>query len=469
MTVGRVWNGRSTSAESGLALRAFHLHPTTRHPIAASLNRSIRPAIFVWIWIVLAQAQFRKRSLTELTQGGGFDSQVLFQVVVWVFLGFLAIFLVSRGRVNWDLICRGPLKWYLGFVLIALASSLYSPAPGLSAFRAMQHLIALILVASLGRHLKQPYMFATVFLGMTAVLVILGAIGANFGLSWITPPSGSSEWSAEPEWRFGSAFGHPTQLATLAAVAVLTAIDTPLLRARAARVTVIVFNMVCIILAASRTASAGLVVGFVIASAAKRRLIPLICFAGVLLSLVALVPDLHDTAFSYFNRSQSSQDLGSLNGRVALYEDAWRRIQEHWFLGQGFVANRVLILDEQSDGSGAVHSHNLLLEALTGTGVFGAFFALAACVHVCVLPIAIWFRSRGNPTLRLEAMLLASALPPVLGGCILDAGFATAVSPIAFAFIALAARGQAAMMACSVSPGESSRLELDSGSKVNIP
>jgi O-antigen ligase len=190
-------------------------------------------------------------------------------------------------------------------------------------------------------------------------------------------------------------------------------------------------------------------VGLTVILAFRRRVILFACVCGALTCSVFLVPTWRSLLTEYLTRNQPTEELSSLNGRVALYEDAWDRIQEHWLFGQGFVANRVAVLDEQADGSGTVHSHNLLLEALTSTGVIGAFVAVAACVHICILPFAILLRCQDRPGLRREAIILASSLPPVIGACILDAGFATAITMIAFAFIALAARGQVAMNACA--------------------
>jgi len=408
---------------------------------------SLRPAVAVWILVILAQAQFRKRSVTELAQGTAFDSQVIFQIVVWAFLGLVAIYLIRSRRVNWQLLRYGPLKWYCGFMFVALGSSFYSPAPALSAFRVLQHLVALILVASMGVNLKRIHVFATMFVGATAILVILGALGLTFGLSWITPPSQSWLWTAEPEWRFASAFGHPTQIATLAAIAIFTADDA---RRRLYRVAVGGFNLAALGLTASRTALAGAFIGFAVVMAAKRRLTLFVCLCGALATGVMLSPAWSGLLTNYLSRTQTSDQLTSLNGRLVLYQDASKKIQEHWLLGEGFLANRVDVLDEQADGSGTTHAHNVMLEALTSTGVIGGLFVLAASLHICILPFEMLRRYKGRPALRREAILLAASLPPVIGGCILDAGFATTLNTIGWAFMVLAARGQMALNACEI-------------------
>jgi O-antigen ligase len=236
-------------------------------------------------------------------------------------------------------------------------------------------------------------------------------------------------------------------LATVAAVATFAADDA---RRSMTRVAAILFNLIALGLTASRTAIGGLVVGFTIMMAAKRRLILFACLCGALTVSAFLIPTWSGILTTYLARSQSAAQLTALNGRVAIYADAWQKIQEHWLLGEGFMSNRVAVLDEQADGSGTLHAHNILLEALTGTGIIGGFFALAACVHLCILPLVILRRSDGRPYLRREALILASSLPPVIGACLLDAGFATTLSMIGWAFMVLAARGQEAVNACTV-------------------
>jgi O-antigen ligase len=384
-------------------------------------------------------ANFRVRSVTELTEGHAIDAQVVFQVVSWLCFGMFAAWAVLRGRANRSLISRGPLAWYLGFIMIALLSAAYSPSPALSAFTAAQHGVALVLVISLGKRLRHLLPFVLMYILVNWLLVLLGALHINFGLSWITAPEASRIWTDEPSWRFASAFGHPSQIGIVAAAAFLMMPGRS--RSSFGRAAWMTLTVLTLLLTVSRTAIAGFAVGLLLIIIMRRRII-LLCLGGWLIILAILVGPSRSVITAYITRGQSGEDMASLTGRVPIYEDAISRVEDHWAFGQGFLSTRVLLLNDQGDGNGTVHPHNLLLAALTGMGIGGAVLALGSILSLFATVIKLLRRTRDHPGIRQQALSCAASVMPLAAFCILDAGFAAKMSPFVLLYLVSAARAQ---------------------------
>src|SRR5712691_6837844 len=411
---------------------------TGERSVGASSTDSWRPYL-VWAWMLTTFANFRVRSVIELASGDTFDGQVLFQIGSWLCFGVIAAWAVLRGRANGSLVRRGPLAWYAGFIGVALISAAYSPLPELTAFTALQHAIALVLVISLGERLHDVFPFVLMYMLVNWCVVILGAVHVNFGLAWITPPELSQVWTDHEEWRFGSAFGHPSQLGIVAATAAFMLTRRP--KKAIGRGLMMMLTVLTLLATISRTAIAGFVTALLF-FAAKKRLVLVLCLSGSLCTLAILVEPSRDVILSYVARGQNADDIASLTGRVPVFEDAISRAQVHWMFGQGFLSSRVLLLNDLGDGNGTVHPHNMFLAAITGMGIGGAVLALGSLISLFAAATKLLRLARHNPSLRADALSCAAAVLPLAAFCILDAGFVAKLNPFVLLYLTVAARTQ---------------------------
>jgi len=267
-------------------------------------------------------------------------------------------------------------------------------------------------------------------------------------LTWITSPDASQVWTAEERWRFASAFGHPSDIGVVTATAVF------MMRARARTSrrrwflgTLTIFTLLATI---SRTAIAGFAAGLIFVAAKKKHLILTLCLTGSLLAAAILITPSHELLWQYISRSQSSEDIFSLTGRVPVYQDAISRLQVHWAFGQGFLSSRVLLLNEQSDNNGTVHPHNMLLAAATGMGMGGLILAVGSIVSLFAAVVRLLRVAHYYPGIRGEALSCAAAALPLIAFCILDSGFVARLSPFVFLYLAAAARTQDLLNICKL-------------------
>ncbi|MGD9644902.1 MAG: O-antigen ligase family protein [Pirellulales bacterium] len=416
-------------------------------PIALPAAAGLGWALLLWLFVASTLASFRERSGDELFEAGGIDWQVKFQILSWVALGALACWFVLSGRADLRLLRRGPLLWYTGFASIAMLSAFWSPAPGLTAFRAFQHLVAVGLAISFGAQQHRLYLFIGVYLLVNWVLAMMGLLGLDFGQAWISDPAHPDTYYEGP-WRFASAYGHPSWVSIVAAVGAVGLAARTRGRDWLSAGPIVGWFVVTNLATMSRTAIAGMLGGFIVVALGRRCLLPLVCLLGFV-AAAALLPDPSRDAIGWFvRRGQSSEEFKSLTGRTALYHEAIRRAEESWPLGTGFQSGRVNPLDETGALVSMGHAHNLILESLSGVGLPGMLMALMVLLTAfSSLAQLLWmYPERGTVDVS-PGWELAAMLVPLVAFCILDSGFASKVDYTTVLFLVVLARLQATLLA----------------------
>lgn len=394
----------------------------------------------VTVWIITTFAMFRTRSINDLLGGDAVDGQVAFQVASWGLLGLLAVFCMLSGRLDLDLLRRGPVAWYLSFSCLALVSTLYSVNPVFTFFYAAQSITLILLVCSMGPRLNAIYGLIVLYVGINWVLLLLGMFDITFGFEWITTAEDSYlRYGGSPGemWRFSTAFGHPSLLAIVAAIgAVGIAASDERLRLRQL---LVIWLTVTVFLTLSRTAIAGMAAGFLVVAIGRGVVNMAIAAFFLSLAVVLCLPGLENELTAVFMRGQSSAEFSSLTGRSEIYSVALQRISESW-LGDGFRSLRGRPLLGEQWGQGVSHAHNLVLQALIDLGYAGAFTALMSLGTLSAYAISLaWPRLRGGATRRSDFETLA-ILFPVLAFCTLDSGFAVNINAFVAVFVVICAR-----------------------------
>ena len=419
-----------------------HSHKDTIGREPGSLLRTIPwLPLLLWCLIVTTFASFRDREIGELIEFGGVDWQVKFQAVSCAFLGLVAIVSLVMGRADTRLLRRGPLFWYVGFVVVALFSASYAPAPSYTAYRAAQHGIALVLVISLREHLQKVYVFIVAYVAVNWILVILGLCGITGGMGWISSPWDGVMVSHgfEQVARFSSAFGHPSIISILAGAAAAGLAFRTRGRAWVFAGPVCALLACTTLLTVSRTAILGMAGAFAVVALGRRRLVASACFVGFVLPLPLILPDMQEAAIHYFTRGQTQSDLQSLTGRVPAYQEAMHRIAVYWPLGQGFQAGRFEALDSTGENVGIGHAHNWLLESAYSMGLLGAIFTTLVLVTSAHGVWRVMRRDLSRGTWESARIWEPAAmLVPLFAYSILDSGFVTNINPVCMLFVVVA-------------------------------
>lgn len=405
--------------------------------------------MLVWCLIMATFASFRERTISELFESGGFDAQVKFQAATWVALGCVALCLLAAGRADLRILRRGPMFWYCGFVATALISTAYSPEPAYTAYRAMQHAVAIVLVISLREHLRSVYLLIAAFIAVNWVLVVLGLLGITGGLEWIWNPAENVLVTSgiEDVWRFESAFGHPSVISVVAAAGAAGLAYRTRGRGWLIAGPVIAWLSLTTVLTVSRTAIVGLLGGLAVAAAGRRLLLPFVCLAGFVVPLLLISPGFREASGHYLSRGQAEADFRSLTGRIPAYQRAIHRAKEAWPLGMGFQAGRVRALDATGENVAVTHAHNLLVESLYSMGLAGVVFSIGVLISLLAAVFRLCQRdtARGHPAVS-TGWELGAMLVPLYAFCGLDSGFVAKLNPVAMLFLIIIVRAQTALL-----------------------
>jgi O-antigen ligase/polysaccharide polymerase Wzy-like membrane protein len=414
----------------------------SRHAASGDRGSALWRPVLLVVLMMCGLASFRHREADDLWGSSGFDVQVKVQIGVWLVGGLLGLYFLWRGRASLQLLRRGPLFWYSCFVALALLSVLYSGAPAVSLFRAMQLAVTVILVISMREHVEHVYLFACVYIALNWGLVLLGAAGVQFGQLYGDIPATASLISeaGTPAWRFHSWFGHPSEISTVAAVtAVGLAVQT---RGRQWRTwgPVLAWLVLTVVLTMSRTAIFGMVLGFGVAAIYRRALLLMVCWIGFAACLFCIPDEPGDTAVRYLMRGQTAEQFQSISGRDQIFTEAIERTEKSWLHGAGFASGR----RNAYEFAEITHSHNMLLEALSCTGIAGALAVTMVIVSLFATAHALVRKGNalGLPDVTRRGWELAAMLMPICAYSAVDCTFAGHVRSSTLLYVAVMAYAQ---------------------------
>jgi hypothetical protein len=335
--------------------------------------------------------QYRVRDITEIWTESAIDNQVKFQLISWLFLGLIAIYLAARGRADFRLVSRGPILWFTLYAALGFVSTAYSAAPGMSFFAASQFLIACVLVVCLREKLVDLHVFVLTYVGVNWLLVMLRRFGLDFGIYWIQQSTFYSE-EVGGAARFSSSLGHPMSIGFVAALgAIWLCIRLPF-KKRYVNVMIIGWLVLTVILTVSRTAMIGLAGGLILVALSRRAFAAALISLGTVLPLVLLVSQGTATrSVAFVSRGQSGDELRSMTGRSLIFDAAIKRGSESMFLGEGFRAARK---EGFIEGAATLHAHNAFLEAFVGLGVGGLILAIGMLVSLAMYCMRLIPRGR---------------------------------------------------------------------------
>jgi O-antigen ligase len=379
-----------------------------------------RAALSACFFLILAAGtKFRHREASASLEGS-LDAQILFELVLFAASGVavLAAWLAEGDRRRPTLV-----EVLIGaYCTIALLSTLWSAAPGLTLVRAAQ-LVVVAAVAIAGvRLLRGDVALWTACASVAAYAIFCSIVGPTF-------PWASEFADAEDRFRFAWFQVHPIAVGTLAGIAALGLLSTafwrlphrsprmlglPLAWFAAPVVGILVF-----------TNSRGPLLAFLVGVAmlvflrlrSSARLPIVLSAAAAALLVVAVGPDVQAWLFSaaaqdstisrLLFQGQSADGVLGLNGRLELWTELRPVMEQQLFLGYGYQASRVTLLEIASWAS---YAHNAFMQSLLDLGIVGTVALVAVLVagfSVVMQPrLPLWLR--GTSTALMVFLVLNS-------------------------------------------------------------
>ena len=345
--------------------------PAQRGRAISTLSRANRTNWLPVAWVALffvSRFKVTAGRNVQLATEADISPEIAVEVAIYLMVGIAAAAAWLRwrpiGRQSWGL------RLLVAFAVLAPLSGLWSIIPLFSFVRGGQVLVVALLSAvtiySWRRGLRSfQDDWRRIWLTFLVVVVLLGLSG----LVW------TGQWAGG---RFAWEGVHTNTAASFLAAAGIVAISMFFdrgwglpERVRRLLPLAMAFVFALLLLTVTRSAWAGFVVGGVLTYATVRsiRLDRRALVLAVLAAIVFLVGSFYSAeVVDYVLRGQTVSTFASVSGRTDVWNVALDRVAEQPFLGFGYGAGRIILIDAVP---WAGTSHNLWISVLLSLGVVG--------------------------------------------------------------------------------------------------
>lgn len=309
------------------------------------------PGFVLLMYPVIMALISRRRSVEDTA---AVDGSAMIQIAMAGAAFAVGFFLLHRNYFSRYIVFQSPLKWLLIYSLWAGLSSMWSVDPGLTLYRAFEHLSSLLLlsavIGTLYSRLSVEGMIQWVMYYSVFTILVNNIRRAQLlGINIFSIDNILLEQMASTPYFF---------LALLLPVGLLVKI----------------FILPISLFSFSNTAYAGMMAGSLALRQGSKwlRRIFAIFLVGTAITwfLVGTETILQNTVFY----GKEGVGMEYTTGRDKIIELSIDAVLEKPLTGYGFVAGETYIINLVHKG--AIGAHNGLLSALIGTGVLGAFFLI---------------------------------------------------------------------------------------------
>jgi O-antigen ligase len=378
-------------------LTVFVLPSVTREGVRnfATLAGSFTWWHWLWLFVLVSGQVFRARDLQNINNNP-LDSAAIFRVLVE---GLVALFLFARlvdERTPWlRALFRGLIGLMTVFTLISVVSTLWSVKPLWTLYKSLEYGVDLALLAAVTvtvRSVQQYEELLNWTWTLTGGLLITVWIGA------VLDPHDAFVLGTEATLPIPQLTGViPAQASNavgeFSAILAVVSLCRILLPAenklnRRWYQALLVFSLVTLFFAQTRTAIAGFLLATVLLLFFSRRIIMGISLASAG-AVVAAFTDSAQMIWTYLLRGQSVEEAHGLSSRLEWWRLAWHVFLKRPLIGWGGFAGGRFVVLAQLNRPGTPDLHSSIIETLVDTGVFGVLFL------VLTLCGAGWFLFRG--------------------------------------------------------------------------
>jgi len=347
-------------------------------PLMGALLRG-EPWAFVLALALLlfcTEASFRARSWADKT----IDAQVLLKAGIWAICGLVGMVRLSRAS---GLLGRPPAMLVLLFITYLFVSALWSPIPLYTLQSAAAYLLLFLFGLAAAEVLDERRLLLALALGTG--MIVLPSLAISPFAQGFSPPSPGSTGTAD---RLRGLADHPIPLADSASLFTFAVImlwtKAKGFGLRWGLAVLAVAGAAVVILTQSRLPPAAMIAAS-LALAAYRRgggllLVPCLAlslgFVGLAEAMGGSANMLPDDILALVSRSGSSSEVLTVSGRMDIWAQVLHRIAQAPLFGHGHASGLVLFKDFMRWK--ITHAHNLYLQALLYTGLFGFLILMAA-------------------------------------------------------------------------------------------
>ncbi len=337
---------------------------------------------------LMTDSQFRVRGAGEISA----DWQSALKFLIWMGAGVIGFAHMPPVR---QIMARPGSACWLAYIIMAMASSLYSPVAGYSFGCALALLCLFAFSYSLTTRLSETQILWTLLLSLTIFNV------GGWIVFYAIPDLGTSAaWTTSGIMlRMCGLAGQATNLGAVCAKAVGAAFVLWYTGRCGTRAGLLLggFAFVTLLKSDARTTEISAVagIGAVLAARSAWLMVGGIFAASAGLVVLQIFPRLIGAMGSQFSRSGDPTEVYTLTGRLEIWDFAWTQIKLSPVLGYGYNSSKVVLGNHLGFENGLMvdSAHNLFLQNMLSVGALGTIPLFILLIYLsarCVVrPIPI--------------------------------------------------------------------------------
>jgi O-antigen ligase len=391
----------------GAVLAALLLFGAGSVVVPACMGKPWALKICLFTLIVVGFMSFRSRDSTDLSV----DSSIIYRLAVWS-----AVFVIGLANLPASVryFQNVPYLGLAAYLFLAAGSAIYSLTPTYTLGCAYSYFCMLVfmpaVVARLG--IKESLRVAMLAVGTHVLIAVILWFVAPDIVIW-------RNWAGS-EARLRGFMGHPTKMAEMAALFLLSALVMWRQQWLTTRAFAFVGLLGAFALFLTQTRSSIAAVALALFSTGRFRPASMAALTAVVLGgmiAVQAIPEALDAIARQASRGEDVEGTLTLTGRTHIWQESLRMFAERPLFGYGFAATRVLFANEfvvkgGSEGEAPPHAHNIVIQSLVTTGIIGTLLLLMPLV----IPVIHSLRHRdgvANPLTWYVAIVGLAGLGPI--------------------------------------------------------
>lgn len=373
----------------------------------------------LWFLTFFSTLVFRIRDVGAASSNP-LDSYAMLRVLPEAFVSLTLIVRLLLKKPNWfRSLFRGIPGAMAIYCLVCIASSIWSVNAGWTAYKSLEFLADVSLMAAVVASAETSVTFQSL-LDWTLTFYGLSLVGVWIGLPiWPTEAMDGGRLTGVLPVEASNSVGTSGAVLSLIALCRLMPLFGKA-KNKAWYVLIFIFGFVSMVLSQTRNSEGAFVLGIVLVMIFSRPMRKVVFLSSLLAAPIAVISFLlssrlwlktWEIVYSFVSRDQSAGAIDSLSGRTAWWAYGMEQLGQHPFTGLGaYAAGRFAVLGKLGVGAAAM-MHSDWVEVLIGTSFWGVIPFAAA------LLAAWWFLGVGirNERFTHDQRQLALELFAILG------------------------------------------------------
>jgi uncharacterized membrane protein len=349
-----------------------------------ALRRQLRWWHALWLLTLMSGFVFRIRDQQAIEQG--VDAAAVYRIGLVGIVAFILMVRLALRQTEWvGSLFRGLVGALCLFAAVSAVSTVWSVYPAWTLYKSVEYLVDVILIAAILVTARSEAAYKSLFdwtwtlCGLTLVVCWLEA------LVWPTEALRPSKGVISVQLNGVIPHVAINYVGQLSAIICIIALARLLLRppgsGRAFYLAVLTFGMATMIIAQTRSAILGFLVGLALLLYLSKRIGSMVLLISAAI-LILGVAKAGAGARAYMLRGEDPELAMSLTGRTTWWEAGWHEIVKRPLTGSGAFTARFSVLSKIGDENTPT-VHNTYIETAVGIGFIGV-------IPIVVLLVWMW-------------------------------------------------------------------------------